>query len=83
MDEQRDAADVLLATGLAREVWGAESLAIAVAGYLRAPIPSDLRKKQIAELMKRLSQTRTEVADDLCGRISRFANSAAHGGDRA
>jgi 3-deoxy-D-manno-octulosonic-acid transferase len=77
MDEQRDAADMLLANGLAREVWGAESLAIAVSDYLRNPIPVELRKKQIAELTERLGHTRSQVADDICWRIARLANASA------
>ena len=77
MDEQRDAADMLLANGMAREVWGAESLAIAVSDYLRNPIPVEMRKQQIAELMERLGHTRSQVADDICWRIARQANASA------
>lgn len=77
MDEQRDAADMLLANGLAREVWGTESLAIAIGDYLRDPIPGELRQQRIAELNERLGHTRSQVADDICWRIARLANAGA------
>jgi len=74
MDEQRDAADMLLANGLAREVWGAESLALAVGDYLRNPLPDEMRQQRIAELNARLGHTRSQVADDICWRIARLAH---------
>jgi hypothetical protein len=76
MDEQRDAADMLLMNGLAREVWGAESLALAIAEHLRTPMPETLRRQRAAELLARLSAIRAEVADDLCRRIDSLASSA-------
>ena len=73
MEDQRDAADMLLVTGLAREVWGAESLAIAVGDYLRHPVSPAHRKTQVAGLLERMERTRAEVADDLCKRADQYA----------
>lgn len=77
MEEQREAADMLLANGLAREAWGSESLAMAVADYLHDPIPEEARRERIAELNARLGHARSQVADDICFRIARIVTTGA------
>jgi 3-deoxy-D-manno-octulosonic-acid transferase len=73
MDEQRDAADMLLAAGLAREVWGSESLALTVAEILRTPLEDTVRRERAGDLLDTLRRIRAEVADDLCLRIDSLA----------
>jgi 3-deoxy-D-manno-octulosonic-acid transferase len=73
MEEQRDAADMLLGAGLAREVWGAESLALTIAEILRTPLEETIRRERAGELLDSLRRIRAEVADDLCLRIDSLA----------
>jgi len=69
MDEQRDAADLLLANGLAREVWGPASLAIALLEFLDSPSAVGERQHRIKRLLETLTRNRAEVARDLVTRI--------------
>ncbi|MEW5875416.1 MAG: glycosyltransferase N-terminal domain-containing protein [Candidatus Zixiibacteriota bacterium] len=69
MDEQRDAADLLLANGLAREVWGPASLAIALLEFLDSPSAVGERQHRIKRLLETLTRNRAEVARDLIARI--------------
>ena len=73
MDQQRDAAEFLLGTGQASEVWGAESLAIAISEYLREPVDPATRQERAALLRARLEDVRRQVADALLARLNVYA----------
>lgn len=69
MDAQRDAADLLLSHGLAREVWGATSLAMSITEFLDSPVSASQRQERAARLLDNLNRTRAEVARDLISRL--------------
>lgn len=66
MDDQRDAADLLIGMGIATEVSDRAGLQAAVAHELRNPPARDSRRTTAVELRERLLTVRDEVADDLC-----------------
>lgn len=66
MEDQRDAADLLIGMGMATEVSDEAGLQAAVAHELRNPRARNLRKTAAVDLRERLATVREEVADDLC-----------------
>ncbi|MEW5701438.1 MAG: glycosyltransferase N-terminal domain-containing protein [Candidatus Zixiibacteriota bacterium] len=69
MDEQHDAAALVLQAGLAQRVYDAPSLARAVADELRSSRSREQRQAQSDELRDRLLRVRDDVADDLLTRL--------------
>ncbi len=72
MEDQSDAATLLLSLKLATTVHDPPSLAAAVADYLRHPITPALRHERIHSLTERFSEIRARVASDLCARLPRL-----------
>jgi 3-deoxy-D-manno-octulosonic-acid transferase len=69
MEEQHEAAAMLLDAGLALQVQDAPSLAKAVAAVLRSRCEAEVRQARADELRGRLLCVRNHVADDLIARL--------------
>ncbi len=69
MDDQRDAVELLVNTGLSSEVWGAESLALATAELLRTSGTVDERRRRGDTVRAYIADTRARVATDLITRL--------------
>ncbi|HUU45802.1 MAG TPA: glycosyltransferase N-terminal domain-containing protein [Acidobacteriota bacterium] len=65
MEQQRDAAELLIGLGTATEVSDAASLRAAVAARLRSPEAVETRRRRARDLRERLIGIRDEVVDDL------------------
>jgi 3-deoxy-D-manno-octulosonic-acid transferase len=69
MEDQRDAAELLVALDAATQVTDAISLANAVAARLRAPWSATTRRQSVQRVLERFSHVRAEVASDICARL--------------
>jgi 3-deoxy-D-manno-octulosonic-acid transferase len=65
MEEQRDAAELLVGIGMATEVTDAQSLSTAIANTLQSLERADVRQNRASDLRLRLLGIREEVADDM------------------
>jgi 3-deoxy-D-manno-octulosonic-acid transferase len=73
MADQRDAVELLANSGLASEVWGTESLALAIANFLRADTSPEQRRAYGERLRARIAETQHRVAADLLSRLPSVA----------
>ncbi|GAB4322611.1 MAG: lipid IV(A) 3-deoxy-D-manno-octulosonic acid transferase [Candidatus Zixiibacteriota bacterium] len=69
MNDQRDAVELLANSGLAAEVWGSESLALATAEFLRSGSSVEDRRLRGDSVRARIADTRSRVAADLIARL--------------
>jgi 3-deoxy-D-manno-octulosonic-acid transferase len=69
MEDQRDAAALLVAMDAGTQVTDAVSLADAVAARIRAPWSATTRRQSVQRVLERFSHVRAEVASDICARL--------------